>query len=218
MPHFSDEAWADFVRGTTAPETGRQIEAHLADGCAECVAACLTWKQLRSVAISEPSFTPPDNAVRMVKQEFASRRVAQSSSWIQALLVFDSLGKPLPVGVRSGASESRQLVYEAEGTTVDLRLDAQPQSNTISLIGQVVDKKSTRITPRQVSVVLWAENGVPLVQTPANEFGEFQMEFAAQERLRLSIEIEGQGSIRIPPAKLNPKVNRGITKETKGDY
>lgn len=218
MRHFSEEIWADFVRGISAAEVSREVESHLSSGCQECVAACDTWRKIRLIAANEASLIPPDNAVRMVKQEFASRQSPQPSPWTVAALIFDSLRQPLPAGVRSGGSESRQLVYEADGTTVDLRLDSQPHSNMISLVGQVVDKRSTKVAPRQVSVVLWTEDGLPLVQAPANEFGEFQMEFAAQDRLRLSIEIAGQKPIRIPPANLNPKVSGQVTKDTTRGY
>lgn len=125
-----------------------------------------------------------------------------------ARLVFDSLSQPLTAGVRSGASDSRQLVFEAEGTMLDLVLDSRPQSGTLSLIGQVVDKGGAKVAPRQVAVILWTETGQPLAETSANEFGEFQLEFAAQDRLRLSVEIPGHKPVRIPPINLDPDVMR----------
>jgi hypothetical protein len=129
-----------------------------------------------------------------------------------ARLVFDSMNQPLTVGVRSGASESRQVAFEAEGTMVDLVLDKRPQSGTISLVGQVVDKGGAKIAPRQVAVIVWTETGQPLAETSANEFGEFQLEFAAQDRLRLSVEIAGHQPIRIPPLNLNsPDAMRSVT-------
>ena len=128
-----------------------------------------------------------------------------------ARLVFDSLKQPLTAGVRSGATDSRQLMFDAEGTMVDLVLDTRPESGTISLMGQVVDKGGARVAPRQVAVIAWTETGQPLAETSANEFGEFQMEFACQERLRLSVEIVGYKPIRIPPMNLSPDVTRSIT-------
>ena len=128
-----------------------------------------------------------------------------------ARLVFDSLSQPLTAGVRSGEPESRQLMFDAEGTMVDLVLDTRPQSGTISLVGQVVDKGGAKIAPRQVAVILWTETGQPLAETSANEFGEFQLEFAAQDRLRLSVQIAGSKPIRIPPVNLNPDKVSSIT-------
>ena len=62
----------------------------------------------------------------MVKLEFAARQPSQTSPWTLATLVFDSLSQPLTAGVRSGVSDSRQLMFDAEGTMVDLVLDTRP--------------------------------------------------------------------------------------------
>ena len=212
MKHFSEQVWTDFVRGVGPTTTNGQIEAHLASACSDCVAAVGVWTKVHSIAGNEPSFTPPDRAVRTVKLEFAAGQSPRLSPWTMAALVFDSLSQPLTAGVRSGASESRQVAFEAEGTMVDLVLDTRPQSGTISLVGQVVDKGGAKIAPRQVAVIVWTETGQPLAETSANEFGEFQLEFPAQDRLRLSVEIAGHKPIRIPPMNLNsPDVMRSVT-------
>ena len=211
MKHFSDEAWTDFVRGFGTSATSREIETHIASGCLDCVTVCGMWTKVYSIAANEPSFAPPDGVVRMVKLGFAASQSAQPSPWTLARLVFDSLSQPLAIGVRSGGSDSRQIVFDAEGTMVDLVLDTRPQSGTISLVGQVVDKGGAKIAPRKVAVILWTENGQPLAETSANEFGEFQLEFAAQDRLRLSVEIAGYKRIRIPPMNLDPEALSSIT-------
>ena len=212
MKHFSEQVWTDFVRGIGPSKKNAEIEAHMASGCADCVAAVGMWKKVHSIANNEPSFTPPDHAVRMVKLEYATGQSPRLSPWTMARLVFDSMSQPLTAGVRSGASESRQVAFEAEGTMVDLVLDTRPQSGTISLVGQVVDKGGAKIAPRQVAVIVWTEAGQPLAETAANEFGEFQLEFAAQDRLRLSVEIAGHQPIRIPPLNLNsPDAMRSVT-------
>jgi hypothetical protein len=212
VKHFSEQVWTDFVRGVGPSRTNLEIEAHVASGCTDCASAVGMWKKVHSIASNEPSFTPPDDAVRMVKREFAASHSPRLSPWTMARLVFDSMNQPLTVGVRSGASESRQVAFEAEGTMVDLVLDKRPQSGTISLVGQVVDKGGAKIAPRQVAVIVWTEAGQPLAETAANEFGEFQLEFAAQNRLRLSVEIAGHKAIRIPPMNLNsPDVMRSVT-------
>ncbi|MBZ5656293.1 MAG: hypothetical protein LAO56_13565 [Acidobacteriia bacterium] len=208
MKHFSEQVWTDFVRGIGASQTDREIEAHIASGCPDCAATRSLWKRVYSITGNEPSFTPPDDVVRMVKLESAASQSPKPSPWTMARLVFDSLSQPLTAGVRSGASDSRQLVFEAEGTMLDLVLDSRPQSGTLSLIGQVVDKGGAKVAPRQVAVILWTETGQPLAETSANEFGEFQLEFAAQDRLRLSVEIPGHKPVRIPPINLDPDVMR----------
>ncbi len=211
MKHFSEEVWTDFARGVGPSETIREIETHIASGCLGCASASGMWRKVYSIAAHEPSFTPPDGVVRMVKLEFATTQSPQPSPWMLARLVFDSLGQPLTSGVRSGASESRQLMFDSEGTMVDLVLDTRPQSGTISLVGQVIDKGGAKVAPRQVAVILWTETGQPLAETSANEFGEFQLEFAPQDQLRISVEIAGCKPIRIPPMNLNPDAMSSIT-------
>jgi len=206
VKHYSEQDWTDFVRGIGPASTQQEIKAHLASDCADCNATFAAWKKVYSIAKNEPSFTPPDNAVRMAKLEFAARQPSKASPWTLAALVFDSLSQPLTAGVRSGVSDSRQLMFEVEGTMVDLVLETRPDHGTMSLLGQVVDKGGARIAARQVAAILWTETGQPLAEATANEHGEFQMEFPAQTRLRLSLEIVGHKAIRIPPTDLHSSV------------
>lgn len=211
MKHFTEQAWIDFARGIGARETSHELEAHIASGCLDCTAAIGLWRKVHSIANNEPSLTPPDGVVRTVKLQFAAAHGQQESGWTMARLVFDSLSQPLTAGVRSGASEFRQLMFDAEGTIVDLVVDVRTQDGKISMMGQVVDKRGAKIAPRQVTVISWTETGQPLAETTANEFGEFHLEFTAQGRLRLSIEIAGYKRLRIPPLNLTSDQMRPVT-------
>jgi anti-sigma factor RsiW len=202
VKHFSEQVWADVVRGIASAQAHQELETHLASGCSDCAKTMGLWQNFRSIAANELSFTPPEGVVRQVKLAFARVNSPQPNSWTMAGLVFDNLSHPLTAGVRSGASPSRQLMFDADETTVDLLLDVRPQAHTMSLIGQVVNKRSEQTTPRHVSVILWTETGQPLAETSTNEFGEFQLEFAPQQQLRLSVEIAGCKPIRIPPIDL----------------
>jgi hypothetical protein len=212
VKHFSEEVWTDFVRGVGPSSANRDIEAHIASGCLDCSISRSIWTKVYSIAGNESSLTPPDHAVRMAKLEFSASQPPLPNRWTLATLVFDSLNQPLTAGMRAGVSPSRQLMFDAEGTMVDLVLDTRPQSGTISLVGQVVDKGGTKVAPRSVAVTLWTETGQPIAETSANEFGEFQLEFAPQDRLRVSVEIAGHKPIRIPPMNLNgPDARRSVT-------
>lgn len=204
MEHFSEQAWADFVRGMNKPETNTDIESHLARGCSNCKAAFNIWNQVRTTIANEKTYMPPDNALRMVKQGFAAKYPPEQRPSVLASLLFDTFAQPLATGVRSGAAVARQLVYEAEGLTVDLRLDPQPQSNKICVVGQVLDKGLPRVSPSGAAIMLWTEKGQPIVHVSANESGEFQLEFDAQDDLRLSIDVAGRKTIRIPLENLGP--------------
>lgn len=218
MEHFSEQVWADYVRGIGQAKMVREVETHLAAGCPDCTAVCDMWKKVYSIATNEASFAPPDSLVRLLKEELAATQRPESSPWTLASLVFDSLAQPLPAGVRSGGSDARQLVFDADGTMVHLAFDLRPHSKTVSLVGQVVDKSGPGMAPRQVTVMLWAETGHPLAQTSANEFGEFQLEAVANDRLRLSVEIVGRKPIRIPPMDLASGVVRSVTEDIRNYY
>jgi hypothetical protein len=202
MEHFSEQIWADFVRGLSKSETRANIESHLATGCSDCAAAFDIWKRVHMTVSNEKTYTPPEDVVRMVKSEFKAKYSSEPRPWVLANLVFDTFAQPLPAGIRLGAVTTRQLVYEAEGLTVDLRLDRQPQSNKICVVGQVLDKGIPRVSPSGASIMIWTEKGLPIVQVSANESGEFQIEFEARDGLRLSINLAGWRTIRIPLANM----------------
>ena len=93
-------------------------------------------------------------------------------------------------------------MYEAEGLTVDVRLDAKPQSKTVFAVGQILDKRMPVIPSSEASVTLWTEKGLPLVEIRPNQYGEFHLEFEAQDNLRLSVTVLGRTPILIPLANL----------------
>src|SRR6184192_2174880 len=173
MEHFSEQAWADFVRGTGESATKVNIESHLARGCPDCRAAFDVWSRVQATLVNERTYTPPDSAVRMVKQEFAATHSPEQRSSVLASLLFDTFAQPLPAGIRSTVAVARQLIYEAEGLTVDLRLDRQPQSNKICVVGQVLDKGIPRVSPSGASIMIWTEKGLPIVQARQTCLGSF---------------------------------------------
>ena len=138
----------------------------------------------------------------MIRVEFQARNKSHKTEPIVAKLIFDTVTQPLTAGIRSAAATARQLVYEAEGLTVDVRLDAKPQSKTVFAVGQILDKRMPVIPSSEASVTLWTEKGLALVETRPNQYGEFHLEFEAQDNLRLSVTVLGRTPILIPLANL----------------
>ena len=153
MHHFSEEAWADFIRGTTTPGVTGEMEAHLASGCSDCVAANGIWDRLRVAAVQESIYEPPADLVRRIKLELSTRSGDELPKAISP--VFDSFCQPLVAGVRAGSVTARQLLYEADGLTVDLRLDKESPSGMISAVGQVLDQGTPRSLLSKGTVTLW---------------------------------------------------------------
>jgi hypothetical protein len=215
MEHFAEENWADFVRGTSSSEINSRIAAHLGSACISCKTAFDMWTRVRTFSANEVTFIAPEDIVRMVKMEFAIRRQTEPQDFADGTLVFDSLTQPVLAGVRSGPMTARQVVYEVDGLTLDLRLDAQARSNKVCVIGQVLDKRVPRASLGEAMVILWNERGLPIQTTKTSEFGEFHLEFEPQETLRLSIHLAGLHPVRIPLGKL--AIER-VTKGTSSSY
>jgi hypothetical protein len=204
MEHFSDQPLADFVRGVSGPGVSRDIKAHLAEGCAKCNAANDAWSRVRRLATEESSYAPPENLVRMVKLGFGGKLAHQPAKWTLANLVFDSFAQPLLAGVRSsGALNVWQVIYEAEGLTVDLRFGRRSQSKEVHLVGQVLNRQEVRALQNHASIELSTEQNELVATTAVSALGEFHLEFEAKDHLWLSVKAAGRNTVRIPLANPN---------------
>jgi hypothetical protein len=116
--------------------------------------------------------------------------------------VFDSFSQLAAKGIRSSGVRARQVVYEADGLTVDMRFDPKPPSSRVCLVGQVLAKGAPQAQLDNTTVILWTEKGEPIMAVKTTTFGEFQLEFEPQNHLRLSIEASGHRPVRIPLANL----------------
>jgi len=197
VEHIAEPAWADFVRGRSTPQAKLAIESHLASGCAACLSAAALWKSFMKVAAKEQGYTPPAQAVRLVEAQFAAAKLAAPTPRSLVSLVFDSFARPLPAGVRSGSAMARQLVYESEGLTIDLRIDRHANSKALSIVGQVLDARTLRLAPESVPVALLNRQGEPLQRTSTSNFGEFHLEVAAEAEMQLAIEVEAGRTVCI---------------------
>ena len=204
MEHFSERPWVDFVRGISGPhEISTDIRTHLTAYCSKCNTALDAWSRVRRLASEEVAYAPPENLVRLAKLGFASKSVYQPRTsiqhWTLANLVFDSFAQPLPMGVRSAALSAWQVVYEAEGLTVDLRFGHRAQSKTIHLVGQVFDKRAVRLWQSNATIQLSTEQGELIATTAVNAMGEFHIEFEAKDHhLWLSVKAAERTAVRIP--------------------
>jgi hypothetical protein len=205
MEHFSEQPWIDFVRGIGTVEVGRDIRTHLDASCLKCKTTLDAWARVRKMATDEAAFAPPEDLVRLVKLGFVGSAAArQPRKWTLANLVFDSFAQPLLAGVRSGELNMWQVIYEAEGLTVDLSFGRRSKAKKIHLVGQVLDKREVRPW-RNVTVDLSTEKDQLLGTTVANASGEFQMEFEAKEFLWLSIKAESRNTVWIPLTNLRQR-------------
>jgi hypothetical protein len=182
VKHFSEAQSADFVRDLTPPKERAAMQQHLDGGCEKCSDTLRIWQSVLSIADRESTFTPPDDTVRVVKSQFAAVRPTASSG---VRLVFDSMLQPLTAGTR-GSVTARQFLYETDDYYIDIRLEPRAQADNACLIGQVLNRTGTDRNAPGLAVRLQG-GSQPIAHTSTNEFGEFQLEFAAASSLWLSI-------------------------------
>ncbi len=197
MAHFAEQTWADFVRGIDDSGAVHEVQSHLASACPECEHDFDFWGRIVRLAARSNECVLPDSLVQAVKAEFFTVEPVEPGAWTMASVVFDSASAPLPVGIRGGAASTRQLVYEGEGLTVDVRFERLQHSNTISASGQVLDKAVPLRWLGKAAIVLWNDKGQTVARTEAGEYGEFQFEFQPQGQLRISIATADRRTLRI---------------------
>jgi hypothetical protein len=198
MKHFAAQEWVDFVRGTVREDLKAAMQEHLS-GCQKCQREARTWLRVRETAGRQSAAEPDDSVVRFVKGSFAisgAKRSIRPSRGFLAEVLFDSSREPLPAGVRSAVSCSRQLLYGAGDLRIDLRLEPQVDSESVSLIGQILDSANPETGPTEASVAL-LKAGKVVSEAKTNRFGEFRLECALGSRLELRIALPARKQISI---------------------
>ena len=199
MKHFTAQEWVDFVRGAVREEEKALMQAHLKTGCQRCQREAKTWVRVRETASRQRANEPDDSAVRFVKASFALTRERQPkhSRQFMAEVLFDSFREPLPVGVRSAASSSRQLLFGLEDLRIDLRLEPKIDSENVSVIGQILDSADPTKSHVTASVAL-LKAGRVVSEANTNRFGEFQLECGLASRMELRVTLLSGKEAYIP--------------------
>lgn len=175
------------------------MRQHIADGCGKCQKISDLWNEVANIAAREPLYTPPDGALRSARGQFGLNRALPWTTGLvtTARLVFDSLAKPSPVGVRSLATGPRQLIYQVGEYFLDVKMERDPGSRKLSLIGQIRDSHDPAKKMADSPVILLRGQD-RLGQTTTNGFGEFRLEFDRKDNLWLAIGIDGEAGIVVP--------------------
>jgi hypothetical protein len=197
MPHYDTAEWTDFVRGLIGDPKAGEMESHLAS-CVACHRAVGVLREVLEVAQVDRRLEPPDHLVRWARALFSSERAVASARGARpfiAQLVYDSLAAPELAGMRAQHRISRHLLYEAGVFGLDLRLEYQRGSPRVTLVGQILDRQRPERSMSDVSVQL-VRGRTEIGRGACNRFGEFQVDFEPDGRLRLYV-MEGSRSRRI---------------------
>jgi hypothetical protein len=205
MKHFSSEDWADFARDIAEWNPRTLIESHLRIECDECAKALRVWRRVRDAARREAAYGPPDEAVRTVKGNYAihGERVGRRGRGKIAELLFDTLLGPLPEGVRSLTSTTRQMLFGAGDYRIDVRFESQPEK--LFLFGQVLNSAAPEKQVEAAPVTLLKGRKV-LAESQTSRLGEFHLACGPAAGLRLRIGLPYGGDVSIP--LLEPAVGK----------
>jgi hypothetical protein len=199
MKHYAIDQWADFTRGLLADGERTQMQAHLEGACQKCH---LLWKfttKLNATCTSLATDPVPESTVRLARAIFPVRVPdrPQRGNRLPIEVIFDSFLVPSPVGLRAAWQVGWQGLYRAGDCSVDLRIEPELKSSRAAVVGQITNHALPEFQMGNLPVCLRAGN-VVVAETVSNRFGEFQMEYDQQSRLKLCIELRDSKSIRVP--------------------
>jgi hypothetical protein len=133
-PHISLETLADMAEERAQSETLQAAESHIAE-CETCNDALQNLRRLILLMKSDTAEDVPRDVLRSVLSVFTPATPAPLPRII-AVLTFDSRAAGPAFGMRSIRTASRQLLYTAQETALDLRVTVENEE--CSLAGQII--------------------------------------------------------------------------------
>ena len=182
-----------------APEASR-VEDHLATGCLRCAESREWYEGFRLTAASDDSVAPPPwvlkRAVKVFENQQSRPRLRERIGQLAASLIFDSFAHPAVAGVRSAESPSRQLLYRADGYSIDLQVAPFDKSRS-GLIGQVLKEGEAAFDSVAGLKVELVGGGDSIRITETDRLGKFAISGMRHDEYELRIETP-HGRITIP--------------------
>jgi hypothetical protein len=190
MEHFTTQNWVDFIRGAAESSLVTKIRQHLDRACSQCVKSDKSWRSVMDTTRKLNALEPPKATLSAVKAGFALRKVVPfpSGKLDLAVLQFDSEREPLAAGMRSAQMPARQLLYKSGSVCIDMRMQPTPGSESILLIGQLLDQVNPGHGISGIPVSLLSK-GDTLYRKNTNDAGEFDFGVKRMHELQLVFKI-----------------------------
>ena len=180
------------IQGTADVAARAGIQAHMSSGCKTCAENHGWLTQMLAVTSKDDSFNFSEETIGWSVAQFkAASASAPTKMQILARLVFDNLLPSRPIEVRSMAAPavSRQMLYQAAGYEVDLRVEQFESSNAILVLGQIV---STAKKPNELAGL-----SVEMTRSGSGQQDKKQSETDARGMFRLRDVTPGEYDIVI---------------------
>jgi len=139
---------------------------------------------------SDLQYQIPEYVIRNARAIFPANAPAKRTllQKLTGSLVFDSFQQPALAGARTGTPGMRHALYEAGDYSVDLRLEEERGSARMNMVGQLALRSHTSDALDGVPVMLLSGRKV-VAESVSNEFGEFQLSYEPNPRLKLHVPI-----------------------------
>jgi hypothetical protein len=185
------ENLVDYLRVKGDPAARKPIANHLATGCRTCTANQQWLTGVLELTATDQSF---DFAEAVLERTIALFNPGRQMSRpklreIIAQLIFDSFWQLQPAEVRVGVpalSQSRQLLFRAEGYDIDVRFELAESGLTDELMGQILPTRSVAHTLASLPVQLW-QSEVLRAEARTNARGIFKFKQVNQGRYTLKL-------------------------------
>jgi hypothetical protein len=206
MRHFSTQNWVDFVRNVADPAVTTEMQQHLESACPDCTKNRQLWRFVMQQSENLKRAEPPASSLRAVKAGFRLRNVVEfpSGKLDLATLHFDSDAQPLVAGVRSGPTSARQLLYRSGTVCIDMRLQPTPGTESMVLIGQLLDTMNPGHGIGGIPVSLLSR-GDTVSRKQTNQDGEFDFGLQLGRDMQL---VFGIGDSRTIVVAVPERANR----------
>lgn len=188
MTHFHIRQWVDYSRGVNAEIDRASMDAHLAAGCTRCSRVVEVLEGILTAARGELDSEPPESVLRLARAIYQR----QPPETLIGRLIFDSFREPLAAGLRSDDRQTRHALWEAGTYCVDVRMDHRRAADTLTLVGQIVNRENPAADAAGVRVVLKNAKGT-VAAVACNPFGEFHLECRPAAALRLDVSLGATG-------------------------
>ncbi len=215
MKHYETNEWADFIRGIRSSHKAA-MERHLASDCRKCNRTVEFLRSVQVLAKSEGQWEPPRYALASAKAAFVLQQPEKVHliPAVVARLVYDSFRDPLPAGVRVRHRVNRHALYHAGDYNLDLHLQHERGSRSVTLIGQVVSRRAP--VEQMAGVPVYLVSGKKIVEKgTTNQFGEFQLHYKPARQLRLYVPVTDRKRIEIQMSRFSARKPAGEARAKK---
>jgi hypothetical protein len=196
--HFATEECVDLVNGKLSVERMQLMQSHLDANCEKCSKTIQFWQQVRQTAQREADYQVPESVVRHLRNAFiVAQPLAGQRRFEIPRLIFDSLWRPAAAGVRAGSGGPRQMIFRAGEIAIEIQIQPEPQSDRVSIAGQVSDASQQSEGVAEIPVVLAGPNG-KIAEASTNQFGEFHISYSPETGARISFTVAGQRDLSVP--------------------